>query len=83
MLLRGVLPGRDYAKTKKGALFHGGRVCPDGRLYYALTPCGAPLNPSVIRGCKIYGFIISRGEKSVKKSDNQLLPHFETFPWLS
>ena len=57
---------------KKGALVLKLRKSvPRRSAIYALIPCGAPLNPSVIRGSKIYGFIIPRWKNSVKKSDKQ------------
>ena len=59
-------------QIKKGALVLKLRKSvPRRSALFALIPCGAPLNPSVIRGSIIYGLIIPRGEKSVKKADKQ------------
>jgi len=67
-------------KTKKGApIPEPVEVCPDGRQKYALTPCGAPLNPSVIRGYLITRILYHDRKKPSRKHSDNLSPFLTAF----
>ena len=61
----------EVPKNKNERTYPCRKVCPDGRLYYALTPCGAPLNPSVIRGSKITVSLYHEVKKASRKQINK------------